>query len=368
MLFLRNMKAQSTFCLALLLLSGITSCSQKEDIPSQRNDNEQRKMGFDITVTREGKAVQAKSIAGRAATKGNVSEEEKLATMNADIPFGLVGIDLETNTLLIDNKSVFNHGSGYTGLLDGGLWELPATVAFSAYYPYVHNVEYDDELTSYSIPFTGNETQAGPLVSKTVERAINQLNMLPLEFRHITNDIGYKICDVTTDPQLQGLIHLRKLTATNVASAGIFVNDITLSRGIWHRQGYYRDIVLFEGDAVLGVGSQNEKFVGADSLTDRMADSNRYYSIPDEIEVGKQCVELLYDVDAFTVGGFTYPAMKNQVARYMLYGVLPDNLFEYGKQYTFHLGLDTGKLYSQIAFSASVSDWETKIYENNDEF
>ena len=43
-------------------------------------------------------------------------------------------------------------------------------------------------------------------------------------------------------------------------------------------------------------------------------------------------------------------------------------VFEYGKQYTFHLGLDTGKLYQQIVFSASVSDWETKIYEDNSEF
>ncbi len=47
---------------------------------------------------------------------------------------------------------------------------------------------------------------------------------------------------------------------------------------------------------------------------------------------------------------------------------LPDNVFVYGKQYTFHLGLDTGKLYQQVAFQASVSDWETKIYENNDDF
>jgi len=40
----------------------------------------------------------------------------------------------------------------------------------------------------------------------------------------------------------------------------------------------------------------------------------------------------------------------------------------YGKQYTFHLGLDTGKFFHQISFTASVSDWETKIYENNDDF
>ena len=41
---------------------------------------------------------------------------------------------------------------------------------------------------------------------------------------------------------------------------------------------------------------------------------------------------------------------------------------EYGKQYTFHLGIDTGKFYHQITFAPAISDWETKIYENNDEF
>ena len=113
---------------------------------------------------------------------------------------------------------------------------------------------------------------------------------------------------------------------------------------------------------------ENEKFIGDHELVDRMADSHRYYSIPDEILMGKQCVEVVYDVDSFTIGGYTYEPLKDQVARYMLYGVLPDNVFVYGKQYTFHLGLDTGKLYQQISFQASVSDWETKIYENNDDF
>ncbi len=46
---------------------------------------------------------------------------------------------------------------------------------------------------------------------------------------------------------------------------------------------------------------------------------------------------------------------------------IPDDI-EIGKQYTFHLGLDLSKIYKQISFSASVSDWETAIYENNDDF
>lgn len=353
----------------LLSLSLLFSCMRTDDFnPSEKEEEaKDRKLAFDVTVTRDGKRISQDAI----ATKADASSAEaadKLATMNPDIPFGLVGIDRETSSLLIDNKAVYNQGGGYTGYFDSGLWQIPTQITFSAYYPHVNSLGYGDGYESYTIPYTVNETEAGPLVSKTVERAINQLNMMPLEFQHITNDIGYKISDVTTDPQLQGLIHLRKVTATNVASAGVFLNDLSLNQGTWHRQGYYRDVVIFEGDAVVGVGMENEKFIGRDNLVDSMAESNRYYSIPDEILMGKQCVEVIYDVDSFTVENFTYPPIKDQVGRFMLYGILPDNVFEYGKQYTFHLGLDTGKLYQQIVFSASVSEWETKIYEDNDTF
>ena len=52
----------------------------------------------------------------------------------------------------------------------------------------------------------------------------------------------------------------------------------------------------------------------------------------------------------------------------MLYGLLPDNVFVYGKQYTFHLRLDLSRIYHEITFAPSVGEWETKIYENNDDF
>ena len=32
------------------------------------------------------------------------------------------------------------------------------------------------------------------------------------------------------------------------------------------------------------------------------------------------------------------------------------------------IGLDTGDIYQSISFSASVSDWETHIYEDNNVF
>ncbi len=355
----------SAFCALLPLFS----CMKSLDMPSGPAASPSRKVAFDIDVTREGKAIPSGRRARMSTKSADVSDPGD-PHLSGELPFGLIGIDYEHSALVVDNESVFSSGESYGAFLDSMMWDELGTknVSFSAYYPYVHDVTYEDGLESYSIPYSVEETNAGPLVSKTVEMAVNQMNLIPLEFQHITNDIGYCICDVTPAPELQGLIHLRKLVAHNVASAGVFVNDVTLSQGIWHRQGYYRKVVVFEGDAKVGVGSENEKFVGYDTLEDRMVNSHRYYSIPDEIEVGKQFVDVFFDVEGFTLNGFYYEPLKNQHAKYMLYGLLPDNVFVYGRQYTFHIGLDLSSVYSEITFSPSVSGWETKIYENNDNF
>ena len=247
-------------------------------------------------------------------------------------------------------------------------WISASPIVFSAYYPHIDGVAYGAGNTSYSLSFGVSETDAGPLVSKTVERYVSQINMLPLEFNHITNDIGFKICDVTPTKELQGLIHLREVRAINVASAGVYVNDLKKGLGRWSFSGYYRDVLVFSGDARLGVGSENELFVGSSSLVEHMTESRRYYAVPDELEPGKQYVEVVFDVDGFTMNGFPYSPLKNQVRKYMLYGLLEDNLCVPGKQYTFHIGVDLTSIFKEIVFSATVSDWETAIYENNDDF
>lgn len=353
-------------CLAAMMaLFLASSCLKLDDTVSGSADSSSKKLSFDVSVTREGQPIPSAAV-----TRGSSAEssDNRVSTMDKDRPFGLVAIDRESETLILDNQPIFSDSDGYSALFDLSLWEVPAPLLFSAYYPYVESVGYADDLSTYSIHYTTEETEAGPTVSKTIERAITQLNMLPLVFQHITNDIGYMISDVTPDPQLQGLIHLRRVTAYNVASAGVFVNDIENSRGTWKRQAYFRDVTVFEGDAIVGVGLENEKFVGAHDLVDSFSESNRYYAIPDEIKIGKQYVEVEYDVEGFSIDGFPYSPLKGQTAKYMLYGLLPDNVFVYGRQYTFHLGLDLTKVYKAISFSASVSDWETKIYENNDVF
>ncbi len=345
----------------LLVPAVFFACSKVyDDIPTPSGMLSQSKVGFNIEVTRDGVPVPT-ARQGRT-TKG--------ANLDAARSFGLIGIDYDHHNLVIDNAQVNSDGSNYSTFMDKLYWNEVGVelLSFSAYYPYVNYIDYDDDLVTYSIPYSAQETDAGPLVSKTVEMAVQQLNIIPLEFQHITNDIGYCICDVTPKEELQGLIHLRKLTAYNVASAGVFVNDVTLSRGIWHRQGYYRNVVIFDGDAHVGVGTENEKFVGFDTLEDHLVNSHRYYSIPDDIVVGKQYVEAVFDVDGFTHNGVYYSPLQEQVAKYMLYGLLENNVFEYGRQYTFHIGLDLSSVYHEITFAPSVADWQTKIYEDNTEF
>lgn len=325
------------------------------------NGGNKEKVEFDITVTRDGEVIPQRRI----ATKTGYDVDDRYATMDTDRPIGVIGMDFYTHEVLINNEQVYKSGDNYTGWFSTDSWKGREKISMSAYYPFVEGVGYEDDNSAYFIPFKVNDVDAGPLVSKTVEQAIDRINLIPFEFQHITNDIGFTLRDVTADPQLQGLIRIRKVTSTNVASAGVFLNNLHANNGLWGRQGYFRDVVVFEGDAEL---SLDEKFVGRNDLVDQFSQSSRYYSVPDEIAVGKQCVIVEYDVDAFTVGNYTYSELKGQVAKFMLYNVIPGNVFEYGRQYTFHLGLDAGELYKAITFAPGVADWETHIYEDNEVF
>lgn len=358
------MKRFSRILLLLSLASFAAVSCMSFDQEGERTAD-QKKIGFDISVTRDGTPIPKERIVTR---NGMVDAQDYIATMDPNRPFGLIGIEKDSGAIYLENASVYQREGSYSLTLDPNSWSLPTPIVFSAYYPHIEGVAYGAGNTTYSLAFGVSETDAGPLVSKTVERYVSQINMLPLEFNHITNDIGFKVCDVTPTKELQGLIHLRELRAINVASAGVYVNDLKKGLGRWSFSGYYRDVTVFAGDALVGVGSENERFVGSSSLVEHMAESKRYYAVPDELEPGKQFVEVVFDVDGFTLNGFHYSPLKHQIRKYMLYGLLEDNLCVPGKQYTFHIGIDLTSVYKEIVFSATVSDWETAIYENNDDF
>lgn len=345
----------------------LSSCALSDDEAIVESTT--KKVDFDILITRDGQVVQnnTQGIMTRgAAVSGQDSDP---ATLDENSSFGIVGIDAEEKKLVIDNKQVYSNGAGRWGsYLNTYEMMSHEVLSLSAYYPYVTSLIYEDSYATYTIPYETSEIDAGPLVSKTVETAVSKMSLIPLVFQHVTNDIGFKVCDATPDENIQGLIHLKKLVACNVASAGFYVDSLGNSRGVWKGQGFYRDVTVFEGDAKVGIGSEHELYVGYDELVPQFSRSHRFYAVPDEIKMGKQTVELTFDVESFTLNGHTYPELKNQVFKYMIYGLLPDNVCKYGKMYTFHIGMDLSALYQQITFNASVMDWSTNIYENHDDF
>lgn len=375
---LNNMKrAFLTKAFLPIVVFTIFSCTANDEFQSFDGFEKSKDVSFDIAITRDGK-ISTRSDGGY----GNiVTETDKDAKLDPSKPFGLMGVDPQTYEVLINNQRVFETAGIRSATFDSRNWHSTENIMLSAYYPYVDETEFMNGNRAYVIPYHAEETKAGPLVSNSVQHRLSYLDIIPLVFRHITNDIGFRICDITFDPQLQGHIRLRKLSAHNFATEGFYLDSIGNNNGMWIQKTVCPEIGVFEGNARVGCGAENEMFVGFDNLVSDRKLSSRFYAVPEDIKMGKQYIEVVFDVDEFEYDGHKYKELKNQVQKFPLYGVLNGNSCICGKQYTFHLGLDLGTLYQPIEFTASVSDWEhnygvdinsvwgeNKIYEDNDFF
>ena len=362
---------------SIIVVLTIISCTAEDRVSSFDDFEKKKNVNFDIVISRDGRI-------GTRADGGYdnlVTEVDHEAKLDPSKPFGLMGVDARTNAVLINNERVFETAGIRSATFNSHSWYTTENILLSAYYPYVDETKFLSGNRAYVIPYSAEETQAGPLVSQSVEQHISYLDVIPLVFRHITNDIGFRICDITYDPQLQGHIRIKKLSAHNVATEGFYIDSIGNNGGKWIQKVICDEIVVFNGDARVGVGTDNELFVGHSSLVHDRRHSSRFYAVPDEIKMGKQYVEVVFDVDAFDYNDQHFKELTNQVQKFPIYGVLPGNSSICGKQYTFHLGLDLGTLYQPIEFTASVADWsnsygvdinsiwgENKIYEDNDFF
>ena len=363
--------------LSAFVIFMMISCTTNETMDSFTEFEDSRNVSFDIMITRDG-SIRTKADGGYS---NYLTEQDQNARLDPNIPFGLMGVDSQDNTVLINNERVFEISGVRSATFDSRNWYSVDNILLSAYYPYVDETKFVSGNLAYMIPYSAEETKAGPLVSQTVERRTSYLDAIPLVFRHITNDIGFRVCDITYDTNLQGHIRLKKLSAHNFATEGCFIDTIGTGGGRWFQKSISPEIGLFQGDAKVGVGTENELFVGSDNLVADRRYSSRFYAIPEDIKMGRQYIEVVFDVEAFDCNGQHFKELKNQVQLFPLYGVLPGNSSISGKQYTFHLGIDLGMLYSPIEFTASVGDWENsysvdlnnvwgehRIYEDNNYF
>jgi len=362
---------------AVIMVFTAVSCTTEDNFESFDGFEKSQDVSFDITITRDGQV----KTRGEGGYENFTTDQDMEARLDPSKPFGLMGVDAKTNAVLINNERVFETAGIRSATFNSHNWYSTETILLSAYYPYVSETEFMSGNRAYIIPYSAEDTQAGPLVSQTVQRNTSYLDVIPLVFRHITNDVGFRVCDITYDPMLQGYIRLKKLIAHNFATEGFYIDSIGNNGGKWVQKTIREEIPIFKGDARVGVGSDNELFVGQNHLVSDRRHSSRFYAVPEDIKMGKQYIEVVFDVDAFDYNGQHFKELKNQVQKFPLYGVLPGNSCICGKQYTFHLGLDLGLLYQPIEFTATVGDWENnysvdinsvwgenKIYEDNDFF
>ena len=204
------------FFAASLLALG--SCAKVEDLPDTAPKPRQQ-MNFDITVTRDGEVIAAERYGNM--TKGASAEEfDKYATMNPDKSFGLIGIDAATGALLMDNQEIYNKGGRYVGWADNTNWGDTRRITLSAYYPYKTDISYHSNNEAYNIPFTTEETQEGPLVSKTMQQAVDRALGLMAERR------GAYVCTPNPEIILEARRDREVLDAVNGAAARNAVTHI----------------------------------------------------------------------------------------------------------------------------------------------
>ena len=346
----------------------LSSCSREDRFNVVSYDQETQTI-FNISIARNTKT---KTKAEVKTTKSGLikptlaetrivsgySSEKTHAFLDSRIAFGLVGVDNDTKSVMVDNQPVFeNNGVRTANLITSSL--SSGSMRVNAFYPYASSVSYHTD-GSYAISFTPNDIKKGPLASNTVNmRCDQEFETVSLQFHHISNSIGFKVCDITDDEQLKGLMHVRKVVLHGMPTEGLFVVDGENSH--WVPDAKRRNIDFYEGNDPVKCGVESAEFMGADKLSDAREDCYRAYVVPEELKEGKHYVEVFFDVDEFDYEGTHYRGAKGQSQIISLSGVIPDDELELGLQYTFVLGMNIYTVYRPIEFSASVEDWEVKF-------
>lgn len=343
---------------AVLLVS---SCSRQDLYIVIPDNNQETQTIFNIFIAKNTRTKSAtKSTKSDNDTK-TISDYDAVKTnayLDSQTAFGLVGVDDETKAFLVKDEPIYEiegvrSANLITSTTSSGILKA------NAFYPFESDVNYGKD-GSYSITFTPNDIKKGPLASNTVTmRCDQEFETVNLQFHHISNSIGFKVCDITEDDQLKGLMHVRKVVLHGMPTEGLFVVDGDDSH--WVPNAKRQSIVIYEGDDLVKCGVENAGFIGESSVSDNHDDCHRFYVVPEELKGNKHYIEVIFDVDSFDYEGTHYRGTTNKTQIIPLSGVIPDDLMELGLQYTFVLGMNICTVYRPIEFTATVDHWDAKF-------
>lgn len=339
------MRATRFYILASIILSGIVCSCSKVDSPTFAGIS-LSKINFEVSVVSNGVDTR---------TEQSVQIQASTSTMLADdVAFGIIGVSSSTLEVLLDNESVFSNAQGTrSGYFNIDLNNLDSQeINWSAYYPHVDIVTYEGRNSTYSIHFNPEDIDKGALVSATVRTKAEDVENVPIVFRPITNNIGVEVYDASRAEGLRNLVHINKVTATNVGSKGVYTDTIRTGHGAWRDVDVFRRIVLFEGDVKLRPGQDNSYTIPA-----------RFNSIPTALLKDFQQFEIEVSTEAFEYNGFYYPETYCNILTYDIAGHTKTDEFIEGKEYTFSIGVDICAVHPEIVFGPRVEAWKEYIEE-----
>ena len=355
-----NRTCIKSLVIALAVMT-VSSCAREKRLGFINENCQEIHTLFHITVanntkTRTKTKTNTQTKAGEVDLKTSYDAVKSTASIDSKVAFGMIGTDYSSGEVLVSNIPVYEKD----GVRTADLVTLTSTesMGIRAYYPYVNNVSYNKD-GSCVIHFTADDVEKGPLFSDVVEMKCDQsFETVNLKFHHITNHIGFKVCDITDDEQLKGLMRVRKVIVHGMPTEGLFVVDSQESH--WVPNAKREKIVFYEGDDHVEWGLDNAVYLASDSFAEESKDCNRFYIVPEELKEGKHFVEVIFDVEPFDYDGTHYRGATDMSQMIPLSGVIPDDVFELGLQYTFVLGMNLCTVYRPIEFTATVDDWEVK--------
>lgn len=297
------------------------------------------------------------SVASKVCTRSQYSVSDQISEIDPDVAFGLIGSGM-TNRLVIDNEEVYE----YAGRRSANITvKEEGSTTLNAYYPHTASVDYHADDRTYLIMYSSKEIEKGAKISNsvTMARSASEPSDIDLEFHDITNKIGFTVEDITSDSQLQGHVHVRKVIAYGVATEGLYHASVDGNDGWWSNQNERRSFVMFEGDCNVIAGTP--MYVSGNSLSYEESDCSTIFAVPEEIRQGVQFVRVVFDVEPFESEGCICTGIENLVQDMAVDGVLPDNKFIEGKKYIFNIGLDMNTVFKKIDFTAQVSQWQESV-------
>lgn len=335
----------------------VSSCTREQRFAPIFDYSHQIQTIFNISVARNTKTRTKTKTKAETDSKTSYDVEKSHASIDANIAFGLVGVDDELDVVFDNNPVYEREGVRMADLVTYNTKDDSMSV--HAYYPYVGDVSYHKD-GSYAISFTPNDIKKGPLASNAVKMRCDQdFETVSLNFHHISNSVGFKVCDITEDEQLRGLMHIRKVVLHGMPTQGMFVVDGQNSH--WVPNAKRSLILIYEGNDFVEFGEENALYLTQNSLSSNTNECSRSYVVPEELKEDKHFVEVVFDVDSFDYDGTHYRGATGQSQSIPLSGIIPDDYFELGLQYTFTLGMNLGTVYRPIEFSATVDEWEVRF-------